>query len=134
MRQDPVLTLSTKFYLFYQLALGIKFLVDKQVQHNDLKPGNILVSKTNIIKIIDFGEATHPRLAIGNPGRTMPYTSPEAFDHNKSSPFNPRHDIFALGVIVYEMIFDQYPVDYRRSKIKLLEDKYKTKKIPFQTD
>lgn len=61
----------------------------------------------------------------------MPYTSPEAFKDSRSST---RHDIFAFGMIIYEMIFDTYPLEYRRAKLKTLESHYKKQTIKILLD
>ena len=46
--------------------------------HNDIKPGNIFISKNYLVKISDFGEAKCPNVeTAGGSGLTFPYGSPE---------------------------------------------------------
>jgi serine/threonine protein kinase len=65
--------------MLLEIALGLKYIIDKHVTHNDIKPANILVSKNYVTRIIDFGESSHADAWNPNPGRTMPYASPDMF-------------------------------------------------------
>jgi serine/threonine protein kinase len=71
--------------------------------HSDLKPGNILISKTGTIQVADFGiarmtdAATATMVGAGTPA----YMSPEQI---KGKDPSPQTDIYALGVILYEMV------------------------------
>ena len=53
------LSIRTKLYLMFNLILGIRFLISREIVHLDLKPANLIVSKQLIPKITDFGEAYH---------------------------------------------------------------------------
>jgi len=82
-----------------------------QVIHGDLAPANILLHRNGVVKIIDFGVArTRENTKLSNRLQgTLRYMSPEqvrgigAIDH--------RADIFALGVVLYEMTTGQRPFD-----------------------
>eukprot|EP00347_Sterkiella_histriomuscorum_P006560 403352306 len=101
-----------------QLAIGLKALHDKSVNHRDLNPNNILVfrneSKTSldssefILKIADFGCS---KIFNGveedncNIGRYN-YMSPEQ-KIKECRGYNPKIDVYALGLTVFEMITGQ---------------------------
>ncbi|MDB5225155.1 MAG: serine/threonine protein kinase [Candidatus Adlerbacteria bacterium] len=85
------------------------------VVHRDLKPENILidgagqvkVSDFGISKIIDFTSITSTGDFIG----TSPYMSPEQIVDSKH--VDRRSDVYALGVLLYEMLTGQHPHDYQ---------------------
>ena len=71
-------SLNTKLYILSQIALGLSYIHSCTVIHNDIKPGNIFISKNYLVKISDFGEAKCPNVeTAGGSGLTFPYGSPE---------------------------------------------------------
>jgi len=85
----------------------------KGITHRDLKPGNILVSRTGV-KLLDFGLAKiEPTAVTGDVTVTMPFTSqgtilgtlqymsPEQLEGKEA---DARSDIFAFGLVLFEMI------------------------------
>jgi hypothetical protein len=76
------------------------------IQHRDLKPDNILVDAHLQPRILDFG------LSQGDPSRghlrgTLPYMAPEQLDPER--PIDARTDLYALGVILYELLCGDRP-------------------------
>ena len=90
---------------------GLRFAHKKNVVHRDIKPGNLLISKRGEIKLTDFGIAsddsddrnTKDGVVLGTPS----YMPPEQFKN--SSGVDQRADIYALGVMLYEMVTGQKP-------------------------
>eukprot|EP01064_Diplonema_japonicum_P014273 TRINITY_DN21857_c0_g1_i1.p1 TRINITY_DN21857_c0_g1~~TRINITY_DN21857_c0_g1_i1.p1 ORF type:complete len:618 (+),score=89.81 TRINITY_DN21857_c0_g1_i1:55-1854(+) len=83
-----------------QLLQGLSYLHAHGVLHLDLKPANILVSSTGIVKIVDFGTSIFFDSASAPFRGTPLYSAPEAV---KGFPL-PASDIWSLGVTVFEML------------------------------
>lgn len=96
-----------------QIAVGLRAFHRKEVIHQDLKPENILIDRFGTVKIIDFGSTRIAGLeevasVTENHGLlgTIDYTAPEYLLGVVGSR---RSDLFALGVIVYEMVTGKLP-------------------------
>src|SRR6266853_6905012 len=94
------------------IAAALDYIHGHGVIHRDLKPENIMVTANDHIKLIDFGVAANVgarRLTFGNFSRTMGtpgYISPEQV---KGKRGDARSDIYALGVMLYEMLTGKVP-------------------------
>ncbi|HTX14387.1 MAG TPA: serine/threonine-protein kinase [Candidatus Baltobacteraceae bacterium] len=94
------------------VAHALDYIHNHGVVHRDLKPENIMVDKDDTIKLIDFGIAGKEgarRLTFAKLSQVMgtpEYISPEQV---KGKRGDGRSDIYALGVILYEMLTGQTP-------------------------
>ena len=72
--------------------------------HGDLDPGNVIVTNTAEVKVIDFGIGRLLRRETGN--ATSPYASPESCEGREP---DPRDDIYSLACIAHEILAGEHP-------------------------
>ncbi len=93
-----------------QIAEGLAYAHERGVVHRDIKPPNLMVLPTGLVKITDFGIArmrssvvqTQTGMMMGSPK----YMSPEQVTGQRA---DHRSDIFSLGIILYEMLAGAAP-------------------------
>jgi eukaryotic-like serine/threonine-protein kinase len=110
--------------ILHQSAKGLSIAHDRGVIHRDIKPGNLMLTQRGQIKIADFGIAlanhdfnsklTGTGEFVGTPG----YLSPEVC---LGKMVDQRSDIFALGIVLFEMLTGRTPFS-DESPLKLMLD------------
>jgi serine/threonine protein kinase len=107
---DEFIPIPETIGMLKQMCSGVQAIHDKGIIHRDLKPENILITAQGQIKITDFGIArtgTGPKLTEhGGVVGTIDYVSPEYLERGQ---VDARSDIYALGVLAYEMLTGEAP-------------------------
>jgi len=119
--------------LFIKVCEGVRHAHQKAIIHRDLKPGNVLVTTIDgrpVPKIIDFGIAkvmddnlldSTMSTSVGQLVGTPDYMSPEQADMD-SAGVDTRTDVYALGVLLYELLVGELPFSSADLKQKGLQE------------
>ena len=118
--KSGALPLEESLHIARQIADALEAAHEKGITHRDLKPGNVKVKADGTVKVLDFGLAKmggtpvaqsdlSPTLSMGQTEAgmilgTASYMSPE---QAKGKPVDQRADIYAFGVVLYEMVTGQ---------------------------
>ena len=117
-------------FFFYQLICGLEYIHSLGIVHRDLKPENLLLTKNNLLKIIDFGLShyhdANPDCLLETPCGSPCYASPEMVSGFRYDGY--KIDIWSSGVILFAMLCGYLPFEHKNNKIlfqKILECKVK---------
>lgn len=91
--------------LLIQVLQALAYLHRRGILHRDLKPGNVLVTADDEVKVLDFGLAAEPEQAKEIAG-TLAYMAPEII---VGEPPSPAADLYAVGVMAFEIFVGRHP-------------------------
>src|SRR5262249_17356047 len=108
--EHGALSLSEALNVAIQAARGLAGAHEAGIVHRDIKPANLMLTTRNEVKILDFGLAklarqggvTRTGIVLG----TVAYMAPEQITGGE---IDPRVDVWALGVVLYEMLTGKHP-------------------------
>lgn len=112
---DEITTISknlpfeTRVHLLVQLLQALAYLHQRDIIHRDLKPSNVLVTGDGQVKVLDFGlalSADYTQQATNSVSGTLAYIAPEVLIGH---PVSVASDLYAFGLIAYEVLGDKYP-------------------------
>ncbi|HKJ44182.1 MAG TPA: serine/threonine-protein kinase [Balneolales bacterium] len=128
-------SLEARIQLFKKVLEAVRHAHQNMVIHRDLKPDNILITTNGEVKILDFGisklledsnEFPFPKQSNTNP-LTPKYAAPEQIKHQ---PITTATDLYALGIIFYQLLCDNFPFDYKILSPNELESQITQKQFP----
>jgi tetratricopeptide (TPR) repeat protein len=112
------IALSDTVDIASQITAALSEAHKRSIVHRDIKPGNIMIGPSGVVKVLDFGlaksfdaleNATQTAVsAVGFVAGTTPYMSPEQL---RAESIDGRSDIFSLGVVLYEIASGRRPFD-----------------------
>lgn len=111
--KGQVYTLQQTLSIMTELLSALDYAHQQKIVHRDIKPANLLVQASGSIKLADFGvariqdsgDATRTQGSIVG---TLKYMSPEQLE---GRPIDARADLFAAGVVLYQLLTSQRPFD-----------------------
>jgi serine/threonine protein kinase len=123
--EQKKLTLNERIALLAQICDAVQYAHEHGVIHRDLKPSNIMVDPTGQPKILDFGvaratdsdvQSATMQTDTGQIVGTIQYMSPEQAVGDTRA-IDQRSDVYALGVIAYELLGGKVPYDLTRKSL-----------------
>ena len=109
---DGLMPFDQAFRIAKQALAAFQYAHENGILHRDIKPANIMIDKQGNIKVMDFGIAKVAGAATHDTAASMlsiHYTPPERFDPSRT--VDARSDIYALGLVFYELFTGRRPFD-----------------------
>lgn len=123
--------------LILKMGEALAYAHRKGIVHSDFKPANVFVTDGGDVKVLDFGIATRTKQS-GDPdatvfnarvegGHTPPYAS---FEMMNGAQADPRDDIYAFGLVVYELLTGRHPYNRKPASTVFIEQQRGEKLAP----
>ncbi len=105
------LSVEEVLYIADGVLQALSFMHKKGIIHRDIKPNNIMISETGVVKVTDFGVARliseeEGITKVGTKVGTLYYMAPELI---KAGQITPLIDIYALGITLYQLLTGRVP-------------------------
>jgi serine/threonine protein kinase/Tfp pilus assembly protein PilF len=96
-----------------EIAGALAVVHGRGILHRDLKPSNVLLDHAGVPVLLDFNLAVDASAPAQRIGGTLPYMAPEQvaalIDPRSTRPLPPQTDLFALGVILFQLLTGKHP-------------------------
>jgi serine/threonine protein kinase len=106
---NPQLDYATIVHIARQAADALGFAHQHGIVHRDIKPANIMLTQDGRVKVADFGIAKVGSTKMTQPGTLLGSPSYMAPEHFLGRALDGRSDIFALGIVLYELVTGRPP-------------------------
>jgi len=133
-KENPQPAVQDVIYILAQIEKGLRAMHRREILHQDIKPGNIMIDHNGEAKIIDFGSCYSKGIAeiatpLDEPGilGTAGYSAPEVVITGKSTV---QSEVFSLAVLAYEMLTGKEPFSGKLNKCRTANAYLKTKYVP----
>ncbi|HSS44755.1 MAG TPA: protein kinase [Thermoanaerobaculia bacterium] len=105
-KRGDKMSISRKIDILMAIADGLAYAHHKSIMHRDIKPANIRILEDGAVKIMDFGiaKSLHSESSLTQTGITLGTSAYLAPEQIRGETLDGRTDIFALGVIAYELL------------------------------
>jgi len=122
MIDHPKPSLDAARRIVVQVAAGLEAFHGREMLHQDLRPQNVIIDRDGTARLLDFASAYVAGLAETSGARsgdaiagTLQYTAPEYFVGGEGTP---RSEVFALAVVLYEMLTGALPYGLEASRLQ----------------
>uniref|UniRef100_A0A336L0X1 non-specific serine/threonine protein kinase n=1 Tax=Culicoides sonorensis TaxID=179676 RepID=A0A336L0X1_CULSO len=117
--------LNTLIDIARQVAQGMDYLHAKNIIHRDLKSNNIFLHEDLSVKIGDFGLATAKSRWSGSQQSNQPtgsilWMAPEVIRMEDTNPYSFQSDVYAFGIVLYELMAESLPYSHINNKDQIL--------------
>ena len=128
-RQSGGIAMNKAWPIICNMGEALVYAHKKNIVHSDFKPANVFITDQDEVKVLDFGIASRFGQtnadetifdARAEGGLTPPYAS---FEMLNGSRADPRDDIYAFGLVVYEILTGRHPYDRKPASTIFLEQR-----------
>ena len=136
LEQSGRLPLSAGLHMARQLCQGLRAAHEQKVLHRDIKPENMIIEPAGTVKLMDFGIAQTIRRAKGDETSDQPivgtpyYLAPEQLEGKEP---DERADIYACGVVFYEIFTGRLPFPSSNNLMQIISHKMNEDPAPPST-
>ncbi|MGE0871164.1 MAG: serine/threonine protein kinase [Kofleriaceae bacterium] len=112
-RRHAAMSYGLASYIVQSAAQGLEFAHGRMIVHADVSPSNLLLTSSGEVRVADFGVARREGRDPTSVEGKWAYMPPEQV---RGAPLSPQADVFALGVVLYELVTGAHPFETHVSR------------------